>query len=47
MLFACPDLTALEFSFHNVPFSLTEPAEDHNVQCSNSTNGKLLQSSIL
>lgn len=33
ILFLCSDLTALEFTFRDVPLSLTEPAKVHNVQC--------------
>lgn len=47
ILFPCLDLTALEFSFHDVSFSLAEPTEIYNAQRPNSTKGKLLQSAIL
>lgn len=47
ILFPFLDLTALEFSFHDVPFSLIEPIEIYNAQHPLSTKGKLLQSATL
>jgi len=37
ILFLCLDLTALESSFHDVPFPLTEPTEIFNAQHPDST----------